>query len=87
MRSVPFKYLWLWTVADLCRRKEVRLHLRSPEIAITDAGVAPLLQTSDAHNVLDEMRKPLGWGAAACWCCTQSAARPGQNDVVLDQTV
>ncbi|CAL2280626.1 unnamed protein product [Prunus armeniaca] len=41
------------------RRKEVRLHLRWPEITITDDGAAPLLQTCDAHNVLDEMRKPL----------------------------
>ncbi|KAI5312833.1 hypothetical protein L3X38_042007 [Prunus dulcis] len=48
------------SVADLCRSKEVCLHLRLPKISITDVGVACLLQTSDAHNMVNEMRKPLG---------------------------
>ncbi|KAI5338075.1 hypothetical protein L3X38_017346 [Prunus dulcis] len=52
-------------VADLCRRKEVHLHLQSSKKSIRAAGVAPLLQTRDAHNVFDEMPKPPGLGAAS----------------------
>ncbi|CAL8138084.1 unnamed protein product [Prunus armeniaca] len=81
-------YINSQTVADLCKRKEVRLHLWLPEISITDAGVAPLLQTSNAHNVFDEMRKPLGWGAAGAASSARGflfyLTKPGQNDVVLD---
>ncbi|KAI5331457.1 hypothetical protein L3X38_021583 [Prunus dulcis] len=47
-------------VADLCRRKEVHLHLRSPEKSITRAGIAPLLQKRDAQHLFDEMPKPPG---------------------------
>ncbi|CAL8994453.1 unnamed protein product [Prunus brigantina] len=46
-------------LADLCRCKEVYLHLWLPEISIRAAGVALLLQTSDTHKVLDEMRNQL----------------------------
>ncbi|CAB4281880.1 unnamed protein product [Prunus armeniaca] len=55
-------------------RKEVHLHLRSPEITIRGAGVAHLLQTSNAHKVFDEMRKRLP-ALPACYCarCEQRA--------------
>ncbi|KAI5318446.1 hypothetical protein L3X38_038154 [Prunus dulcis] len=49
-------------VADLCRRKEVHLHLRSPEKSITRAGIAHLLQKRDAQHLFDEMPKPPGLG-------------------------
>ncbi|VVA26114.1 PREDICTED: pentatricopeptide repeat-containing [Prunus dulcis] len=49
-------------VADLCRRKEEHLHLRSPEKSITRAGIAPLLQKRDAQHLFDEMPKPPGLG-------------------------
>ncbi|KAI5313478.1 hypothetical protein L3X38_042654 [Prunus dulcis] len=52
-------------VADLCRRKEVHLNLQPPEKSIRAAGIAPLLQTTDARNVLDEMPKPPGHCTAA----------------------
>ncbi|KAI5321807.1 hypothetical protein L3X38_030879 [Prunus dulcis] len=45
-------------VADLCRRKEVHLHLRSLEKSITRAGIAPLLQKRDAQHLFDEMQMP-----------------------------
>ncbi|KAI5325058.1 hypothetical protein L3X38_034132 [Prunus dulcis] len=53
-------------VEPCTRRKEVHLHLQSPENSIRAAGVAPLLQTRDAHNLLDEMRKPT---VLRCCCC------------------
>ncbi|KAI5316448.1 hypothetical protein L3X38_036155 [Prunus dulcis] len=46
-------------VADLYKRKEVLLHLRWPENSIIGGGVAPLLQTNDAHHMFDEMCKPV----------------------------
>ncbi|CAL2276877.1 unnamed protein product [Prunus armeniaca] len=55
----------VYPVANLCRRKEVHLHLRSWEKSIRVAGVAPLLQTRDARNMFDEMPKPPRHYAAA----------------------
>ncbi|KAI5337575.1 hypothetical protein L3X38_016846 [Prunus dulcis] len=62
-------------MAYLCRRKEVHLHLRSPEKLIRATGVAPLFQTRDARNMLYEMPKP-NW-ALRYNCCTLSATRMG----------